>query len=1375
MPQAATWLDLVVGLDLHLEVVPGSPSPVPFPHPFVGVVWDPVGAVVDEIVSATMALVSDTPRTTGPVLINGLMAAVTGDEAKMPGGHTLVPPGASWAPKPPSGDAILACGSKTVEIRGGKAVRLGDKALSCSDPVRLPTTFLMSSGGPQNVIVGGPEAMDPVVVAMAGAGAALRTKRASRIAHAAVSKFVPKNFRRARDFLHDAACFVTGHPVNVVNGSMFTTWADLELPGPIPLRFSRRYRSSFCERDSVLGHGWSHCLDQRLWLEPSRVVYLTEDGRELEFDTLEMPEHVMRKGDEIFDPVSRFCLRALGNFRWEVEGADGLIRKFGPIAGEDPRVRDRGLARLTQIRDRAGHQIVLRYDQHARLAEVIDSGGRVLRFEHDEAGRLVCIWLPSAKGDGHYPHVRFVYSPEGDLVETIDALGHTIRFEYDQHTMVKETDRSGLSFHFEYEGWGSFSRCVRTCGDGGIHDHLLTYDIEGRRTIIEDSLGHATVYEWGPHGVVSKIIDARGGETSFEHDELLRPIASTDPIGNVTRFGYGERSNRTKVVRPDKAVTRVRYDDHGQPVWLCTPRGGQWRWSYDRMGRRVSEIDPIGHCTRYHYERGYLAAVEDPVGIRSSFVYDHAGNLVELVDGVGNVRRWDYDALGRVVRAVDPRGNVQHRHYDLLGRPIRVDEPGGNVRCYEYDAEGRVVRSGDAQRSVELTYQGLGKISSRTIAGTTVCFEYDTEERLTAFINEKGLAYRFERDPVGDVRAEVCFDGSRREYVRDVAGRVTKVHRPGSGRFSALEYDAAGRTSRVVHHDGSEEVFVYDADGALVEADNDATEVRFERDLLGRVVRERQGPQWVASQYDHRGSQVGKESSLGARQAMVRDQMGDVVRLTAQQELERWEAEIVRDSMGLEVERRLPGGVWSGWQRDTLGRPLRHWVGRGQARLAARRYEWTTSNRIEVLDDDARGWRRFEHDPRGFLLGSTSNGGLTEPRSCDEVGNLYQTIDRSDRTYGKAGELRTLRAPGGEYRHHYDDEGNLVRREGPDGSTWAYEWDGAGRLVRVVRPDSREVTFAYDALGRRIEKRFGREVTRWVWHGNRPVHEIHTADSAGDGTTATEPFPRVVTWVFEPGRHAPSARLDLTTTTSIITDHLGTPIVATDDQGRLRWRRDVAEGARFSWGFPGQYLDDETGLYYNRYRYFDPRSSTYISRDPIRLLGGEQLYAYCRDPLISIDPLGLSSRSDYERWISFFGKDVVPFIDHADATLGRAGDVAFLMPIADAAKLRNTGDIARHTGMAPSNQKAYLAGENIFGVSVPTADMHLRPPTDEDAGGFAHFLAGGNTAVRLPGEHGGYLQNPTREMVTAGGSPMPPGSVLFEVDENGTWIPIRRF
>ena len=58
--------------------------------------------------------------------------------------------------------------------------------------------------------------------------------------------------------------------------------------------------------------------------------------------------------------------------------------------------------------------------------------------------------------------------------------------------------------------------------------------------------------------------------------------------------------------------------------------------------------------------------------------------------------------------------------------------------------------------------------------------------------------------------------------------------------------------------------------------------------------------------------------------------------------------------------------------------------------------------------------------------------------------------------------------------------------------------------------------------------------------------------------------------------------------------------------------------------FPGQYHDEETGLYYNRYRYYMPNEGMYTQRDPIGLAGGNPtFYGYVRDTNIQIDPLGL--------------------------------------------------------------------------------------------------------------------------------------------------------
>lgn len=58
--------------------------------------------------------------------------------------------------------------------------------------------------------------------------------------------------------------------------------------------------------------------------------------------------------------------------------------------------------------------------------------------------------------------------------------------------------------------------------------------------------------------------------------------------------------------------------------------------------------------------------------------------------------------------------------------------------------------------------------------------------------------------------------------------------------------------------------------------------------------------------------------------------------------------------------------------------------------------------------------------------------------------------------------------------------------------------------------------------------------------------------------------------------------------------------------------------------FPWQYLDRESGLHYNLFRYYDPVTGRYTQVDPIGLAGGLNIYSYVGDPLVWVDPLGLS-------------------------------------------------------------------------------------------------------------------------------------------------------
>ena len=106
-------------------------------------------------------------------------------------------------------------------------------------------------------------------------------------------------------------------------------------------------------------------------------------------------------------------------------------------------------------------------------------------------------------------------------------------------------------------------------------------------------------------------------------------------------------------------------------------------------------------------------------------------------------------------------------------------------------------------------------------------------------------------------------------------------------------------------------------------------------------------------------------------------------------------------------------------------------------------------------------------------------------------------------------------------------------------------------------------------------------------------------------------------------------------------DHLGTPQEITDHTGAIIWKAEYkawgeckTEKAKSSFfenseiisnniRFQGQYFDEETGLHYNRYRYYSPYVGRFISKDPIGLWGGINVYQYASSSISWVDPLGL--------------------------------------------------------------------------------------------------------------------------------------------------------
>jgi RHS repeat-associated protein len=412
---------------------------------------------------------------------------------------------------------------------------------------------------------------------------------------------------------------------------------------------------------------------------------------------------------------------------------------------------------------------------------------------------------------------------------------------------------------------------------------------------------------------------------------------------------------------------------------------------------------------------------------------------------------------------------------------------------------------------------------------------------------------------------------------------------------------------------------------------NESASVDFERDLSGNIIKESINDHWVANQFDEFSNREKTISSLGAEIAYGRNAMAQLTDISAN----GWSAKFHYDKLSLEEKRELPGGVFNQWERDSLGRPIHQRIGiRTQIEgniHRSRKYKWDVNYKLRSVRDE-EGETQFHYDACLNLSETIFADGEHQLRNPDAIRNLFLTTSRADRVYTKGGQLKN--ANGWEY--HHDAEGNLVSKIHANGDKWHYTWNDAGFLTEVTKPDRTKVYFEYDALGRRVTKCYKNTLTKFVWDGNVPVHEWKehaiTREKLSDLTIGEN---GIITWIFEEANFAPVAKLKGDKRYSIISDHLGTPITMYKSDGSLVWdckldsygnvRTGKGESGCCPFRYQGQYEDTETGLYYNRFRYYAPEEGIYISSDPIGLAGGIALYGYVNDPNKALDPLGLAN------------------------------------------------------------------------------------------------------------------------------------------------------
>lgn len=660
------------------------------------------------------------------------------------------------------------------------------------------------------------------------------------------------------------------------------------------------------------------------------------------------------------------------------------------------------------------------YDDSGRVIRFTDPGGHVTAFEYNDSGLPVRVIHPNTGVD------QFVYNEQGDLTEWIDATGRkneyayddlrrlarvteggtvTLQLEYNADDRITGvTDESGRSVAIEYDKNGNMVKYT------GLHGQVTdyTYDSMDRLIGISGPGEYLRTAQYNKVGRPVQITDSVDGSIRIEYDRFDYPVKYVDESGGEWTQEFSPSGDLISTEAPDGRRIAAERDWEGVIRSMEVPGRGEYRFEFSETKDPVAAIDPLGNRTSVVYNAlGQLTEFTDPVGRKNEFEYDSLGNLVGVVDADGNQWRYEYDPSGRLTDLIDPQGNRETRSYDTRGRINGITFPGDSgTLSIMYGPQGSIISLSQTEGlNIEL---GFGDSENRvTATGLTLEMDpltglilgsnglgagYDSEQRLESIIVSEGASIDYQYNPEGLLTGITDWKGNQTGFVYDGGRRLVAVNRS-SGTNTVLEYGEDGLESRRIHRRG------------------DATlgEIRLTRDESGRIQHAERTP--VQPLQLTPGSRVFRFDAASRDEELVYDDRGRVVARGSGASDTRYEWDAANRLTGI-----LDAGARWDWEYDPDGRPVQLTSADG----AISHWTWNYATGVPTLHSirkegqPAPEWI-YIYTPGGFLVYALNT--LTGERVdylFDERGNTSMLVDSS-------GEIR------GSYA--YDPYGQLLYKE----------------------------------------------------------------------------------------------------------------------------------------------------------------------------------------------------------------------------------------------------------------------------------------------------------------------------------------------------------
>ncbi|QTD94242.1 RHS repeat-associated core domain-containing protein [Burkholderia anthina] len=911
---------------------------------------------------------------------------------------------------------------------------------------------------------------------------------------------------------------------------------------------------------------------------------------------------------------------------------------------------------------------------------LIDSEGSaypLVRYEYDDQHNLIA----SIDAMAH-PH-RFEYAAPYGMVSHTTARGVSFHYSYQKGSDgVWRVDRAWgkdglLDYRFFYDRMRQETRIVDSL------NHVTTLQLNERHMpIMEvDALGGITSYRYDERWRANAETNPAGQTISWKYDRYGNVTSQTLPNGTSIYSRYNENNQLTIITSQQNQQWIFEWDGHGNLIEKQTPENARWQYAYDVNGQLVTHIGPRGAVTRFDYDQnGNLSNYIDAVGNVTRYIHDALGNLRQTINALGQISHYDYDRNGNLTRATESDGQEIQCAYDADGNLVRYCDPAGHVTQMTYSDLGQIEkRLAPDGSTLEYQYdseeQLAGVLNER---GQYYELRRDALGRIIEEIDYWGQSTRYEYANSGYLIRSIDPLDRAIIYQVDNLGRIVQKH---------VQDPTAEGGVRV-------ETFSYDNAGNMISAENPDGRIELRYDAAGRVIEERQGNDFIIqNSFDAAGNRIKRKTSLTAFPKTIvhtiayeYDAMNAVVKIKID---ENESIEFVRDALGqIRVENLAPE-----LNRQTTytasGLLAKQTILAGTGALFSTEYAYDTNGEMIERRDSKFGFTGFQYDPVGrltsqldpfgrmhrFLSGPLRNGRDTDVRNT-MAGTYLGTSSHS------------LEAEHNGCRYIFDQAGNLTLKQDAQ-RCLMLKWDGDGQLIethatRIELPEggvsynqsNTRTQYTYDVFHRRVKKASqatcaterhsdpaSQKTSYYFWDGETLVSEINISTTSprrpdSTGYDACE-------WVYYPGTFRPFACILHTPVTSssskfyrsengecgsasdvyfFYNDPSGVPVRVVDKNGTIEWESEISGWEAIKsiqsrnkfqqpLRFQGQYHDCETDLYYTRHRYYDPDVGRFISQDPIKLLGGIDLYRYGLNPFTWIDPLGLLvSYLPLDRW-----------------------------------------------------------------------------------------------------------------------------------------------